>query len=165
MLRSSHLAVMDADLVSKGARLPALHPGAYHCEIIDTAALNCLVPPDLFEAFAAKHLARAGYVFDVHKPIVVNWIWPILEWRPHQTQPLVASHLAEQILEVAGVERNISVEAGYNVMRHLLSPGVARMKGIHLPGKMTLLALRHAQQLNPRICRRIAKHDIVCAVG
>src|SRR5262245_24404182 len=120
LLRRAHLAMVQANRFRERSRLPSLHPGGKHRNVIDSASLDGLVSADLFKAFAAEYLARSGHVLYIHKAIIVNLVRQFLKWRADQAELLVRRELSQQEREIVGVERHIRIEACYHVKVQLL---------------------------------------------
>src|SRR6266568_2515881 len=83
MLSCSHLPMMKTDFVREGPGLPSLHSGREHRKIINASCLHRSVSADCLKAFSPEYLARTRDMFDIHKTIVVDFLFPILERRSH----------------------------------------------------------------------------------
>src|SRR5215467_2965062 len=151
LLRRAHLAMVQANRFRECSRLPSLHPGGKHGNVVDPASLNGLIPADLFKAFAAEYLARSGDVLYIHKAIIVNLVRSFLEWRADQAELRVRRELLQQEREIVGVERHIRIKACHYMKVQLLYAPISRVEGLHFPRKMPFLAFGHADQLHPRV--------------
>src|SRR5215471_11713054 len=63
----TEFAVMIANFFCERARLPAFHPRSRNGDPVNRASLYRAITAHFFEAFPAKHLARAGNVRRISK--------------------------------------------------------------------------------------------------
>jgi hypothetical protein len=71
MAGRAYRPVMNTILLGEGARLPALHSGGNHRNVVDGPTPDRNVTSDRLEATPPKYLASSGDMFDAHEAIVV----------------------------------------------------------------------------------------------
>src|ERR1019366_815654 len=69
-LCSPHLTMVLANLLGKGARLPAFHPGGNYRDTVDCADLYGKIAADRFITLAPEHLASAGYMIEARELVI-----------------------------------------------------------------------------------------------
>src|SRR5581483_3253162 len=104
--------MMQADLLSKCPRLPALAPRRKSRNRVDRSTLRQHVAADLFPALPPEYLARAGDVIGAHETVVVYLVCNILIRGSHNAQARIRRDFAQQKFEVIRLKRNIAVEIG-----------------------------------------------------
>src|SRR6185312_12364774 len=157
--------MMNAVLLSEGARLPAFHSGGDDGDMVDRAAADRHISTDVFKATPPKNLACAGNMLDTHKAVVVGFSCPLAERRPDQSKFRMSRELPQQKRKVVGIERDVRIEADNHVVTHCGYPLEPCIERSHLGGKVAPRARGQMNQLNPRILPGIARHDVISAVG
>ena len=131
----SHLPVVSANLFGKRPSSPPFHPRRGDGDVVNAAALHRSVSPDLLETPSAKHLARSGNVFDIHKSIVVDRCSVFLERRAHGSQRRICGQLAQQKGEVLLIKRNVGVQAADRVIVKIRTRSYPALKAWTFPEK------------------------------
>src|ERR1035441_6796243 len=67
--------------------------------------------------------------------------------------------------KILGFKENIGIQVANHVEVQVRYPSAARVECTDLSCKISLPALRHANQFHPGIFSRVTSHDVVRAVG
>src|ERR1700733_9836260 len=106
--RSIHRSMMNAYLVGESPSLPALHSCGNNCDMVDAAAFDRSISTDGFEALPPEQLATAPDIFDVREAVVVLQR-SFSERRSTDAEFGVFGEVAQEILEVVGLDRHVAV--------------------------------------------------------
>jgi hypothetical protein len=64
-----------------------------------------------------------------------------------------------------GLERDIGIEIADDVEFEVFDSIIARIEGMHFPGKVPFLTLWHSEQFNPGMIDQVSTYNLVSSIG
>src|ERR1700694_356575 len=121
------------------ASAPAFHARRENRNYINSPGLGFHITADFLKTFAPKKLTRSGNVLDTAESEVVGRA-VFGKGRSGNAESGGGREFPEQKLEVVVLKCDVSIEAGYNVVRKMLYSRISRIEAMGLASKVSRLA-------------------------
>src|SRR5580704_4086211 len=160
LLGGIHHSMVNAYLIGEGPCLPPFHSRGNDRDMVDSTTFDWGISADRFVALSPEQLAASPDIFTIGKAIVVL-LGSFPERRSANAKVWIFAKLAQQILKVIRLNRDIGIKIADHIRIQFLGFGITGVEGVNFPGKMPLRALWHPQQVNPGIVCPVLAYDFV----
>src|SRR5271163_969422 len=134
LLGGIHHPMVNAYLVGEGPGLPPFHSRGNDRDMVDSTAFDGGIPANRFVALSPEQLAASPDVFNIGKAVIVL-LRSFPERRSANTEVRVFAKLAQKVMKVVRLNRDIGVKIPDHIRVQLLDFCIASVEGMNFSGK------------------------------